>query len=94
MVTLPAQSGCTAAWLLEQYLAHGAAGLARRLQGFFALLIVDRRHRQSHVITDRCGSLHLYLRELAGGIAVATSSAVLARLAEARLDPVESLRYE
>lgn len=85
---LPAERGRDAAWLLEQYLAHGAEGLARRLQGLFALLIVDQRTRQAHVITDRCGSLHIYWRQLADGVAVCTSSAVLAKLGEAKLDPV------
>lgn len=85
---LPAEHGRTAAWLIEQYLAHGAAGLARRLQGLFALLIVDQRSRQAHVITDRCGSLHVYWHQLPDGVAVCTSSAVLAQCAPSTLDPV------
>ena len=85
---LPAERGRDATWLVEQYLAHGAEGLARRLQGLFALLIVDQRTRQAHVITDRCGSLHVYWRQLADGVAVCTSSAVLAKLGDAQLDPV------
>jgi len=84
----PAERGRDAAWLIEQYLTHGADGLARRLQGLFALLIVDQRSRQAHVITDRCGSLHVYWRQLADGVAVCTSSAVLAKLGDAQLDPV------
>jgi len=84
----PAERGRDAAWLIDQYLAHGAEGLARRLQGLFALLIVDQRTRQVHVITDRCGSLHVYWRQLADGVAVCTSSAVLAKLGDAQLDPV------
>ena len=85
---LPAECGRDAYWLIEQYLAHGAEGLARRLQGLFALLIVDQRTRQAHVITDRCGSLHVYWRQLADGVAVCTSSAVLAQSAPSTLDPV------
>jgi asparagine synthase (glutamine-hydrolysing) len=85
---LPVQAGKGAAWLLDEYLAHGAVGLARRLQGFFALLIVDERQRQVHVVTDRCGSLHVYWRKLVGGHAVCFSSAVLAMLGNARFDPV------
>lgn len=83
-----AEPGRDAAWLIEQYLAHGAEGLAHRLQGLFALLIVDQRTRQAHVITDRCGSLHVYWRQLADGVAVCTSSAVLAQCAPSTLDPV------
>lgn len=85
---LPAERGRDAAWLIEQYLAHGAEGLARRLQGLFALLIVDQRTRQARVITDRCGSLHVYWRQLADGVAVCSSSAVLAQCAPCTLDPV------
>lgn len=85
---LPAECGRDTAWLIEQYLAHGAEGLARRLQGLFALLIIDQRSRQAHVITDRCGSLHVYWRRLDDGVAVCTSSAVLAKLGGAKLDPI------
>lgn len=85
---LPAQAGKDAAWLLDQYLAHGPAGLARRLQGLFALLIVDERQQQAHVVADRCGSLHVYWRKWAGGHAVSLSSAVLAMLGDTRFDPV------
>lgn len=84
----PAERGRDADWLIDQYLAHGPEGLARRLQGLFALLIVDQRARQAHVITDRCGSLHIYWRQFADGVAVCTSSAVLAKLGDAQLDPV------
>lgn len=85
---LPAACGRDAAWLIEQYLAHGAEGLARRLQGLFALFIVDQRTSQAHIITDRCGSLHVYWRQLADGVAICTSSAVLAQCSPSTLDPV------
>ncbi|MHB1360720.1 MAG: asparagine synthase-related protein [Rhodocyclaceae bacterium] len=86
---LPAERERDATWLIEQYLTLGAEGLARRLQGLFALLIVDQRTpRQAHVITDRCGSLHVYWRQLADGVAVCSSSAVLAQCAPSTLDPV------
>lgn len=85
---LPAERGRDAAWLIETYLEAGAMGLARRLQGFFALLIVDLRTRQCHVITDRCGSLHVFHRPFDGGHAVCTSSAALAAIAPGQLDAV------
>jgi asparagine synthase (glutamine-hydrolysing) len=85
---LPAERGRDVLWLIEQYLAHGVQALARRLQGFFALMIVDQRARQTHVITDRCGSLHVYWRMLANGYAVCTSSASLAMCGKAQLDPL------
>jgi asparagine synthase (glutamine-hydrolysing) len=90
-LSLPAVPGRDTAWLLDQYLAHGAAGLARQLQGIFVLIIIDSRQQQTHIITDRCGSLHAYWRPCAGGHAVSLSSAVLAMLDEAgaaQLDPV------
>jgi asparagine synthase (glutamine-hydrolysing) len=85
---LPAERGRDVAWLLELYLVLGAYELARHLQGFFALLIVDQRSRQAHVVTDRCASLHLYWRKLADGYAICSSSAVLALCDKAALDPV------
>lgn len=85
---LPAERGRDTAWLVKQYIALGAEGLARGLQGMFALLIVDQRTRETHVITDWCGSLHVYWRQLSEGVAVCTSSAVLAKCALTSLDPV------
>ena len=78
-----------------QYLTYRAEGLARCLQGLFALLIVNQRTRLAHVITDRCGSLHVYWRQLADGVAVCTSSAVLAQFAPSTLDlaGVQQRRY-
>lgn len=85
---LPAVKGRDLSWLIEQYLTHGAHELARHLQGFFSLLIVDRRTGKTHVITDRCGSLHMYWRRLGGGHAVCSSSAALALCDDSVLDPV------
>jgi len=85
---VPAAAGRDAAWLVEQYRVHGAHALARQLQGFFVLLIVDQRQRQVHVVTDRCGSIHVYWRKLAGGHVVSLSSAVLAMVEKVRLDPI------
>ncbi len=87
-LSLPAEKGRDGNLLIEQYLTHGAEGLACRLQGLFAIFIVDQRSRQVHVITDRCGSLHIYWRQLADGVAVSTSSAVLAQCAPSTFDPL------
>lgn len=92
-LSYPAERGRDAAWLIEQYRAHGMDGLARRLQGMFALFIVDFAAPQVSVITDRCGSLHIYWRRLSDGFAVSTSAAVLAKLAPAALDPVGVHEY-
>ncbi len=85
---LPSMAGCDASWLIQQYQNLGVREMARKLQGFFVLLIIDLRLRQVHVVTDRCGSLHVFFRQLADGYAVCTSSAVLALCGEARFDPV------
>lgn len=85
---VPAKSGCDATWLIEQYLAHGVESLAQRVQGMFVLVVVDLRQRRVHVITDQCGSIHVYCRKLADGYAVSLSSAALAMLGKGQLDPV------
>ena len=86
---VPAKSGCGARWLLQQYRELGPDGLARKLQGFFAILIVDFGAGAIHVITDRCGSLHVYHRQTPDGHLIATSSASLATCGVTpALDPV------
>jgi hypothetical protein len=85
---LPAIPRRDIGWLVDQYVARGARELARDLQGLFALLIVDLRSRCVHVVTDRCGSLHVFFRKLANGYVVSTSSAALALCGAARFDPV------
>jgi hypothetical protein len=91
-ISLPAVPGRDASWLVEQYLLNGAEALARQLQGFFVIIIVDQHTRQTHIITDRCGSLHVYWRRFDDdGYAVSLSSAVLAMLGapgSTQLDPV------
>lgn len=62
---------------LASYRRHGVEPLARSLQGQFALVIGDPSAGAVHVLTDRCGSLHLFLAERDGAVFVSTSSAVL-----------------
>lgn len=85
---LPATSGRDTTWLIDQYATHGVHDMARKIQGFFALLIVDLRSRCVHVVTDRCGSLHMFYRQLSDGYAVCSSSAALALCGKSELDPV------
>lgn len=75
--TLPATRNGDVQWLLEIYQREGAVGLGRRVQGFFAILIVDERMQCAHVVTDRCGSLHIFYRQDKFGVTVSTSSAAL-----------------
>ncbi len=85
---VPARSGLDSDWLLAQYLEHGAQGLAERLQGQFAIVIGDARSGAVQVITDRCGSLHLFVREDPDALWLSTSSAVLGNGSARGLDPV------
>ncbi len=72
---VPALDGAA---LLQRFLDVGVKQLALELAGQFVIIIGDARRQTLHVITDRCGSLHVFVTETADGIAVSTSSAVLA----------------
>lgn len=63
--------------LLTRFLQVGASALAKELDGTFALAIGDKRSQKTIVITDPRGSLHVYLREDAAGVAICTSSMAL-----------------
>jgi hypothetical protein len=75
-------------YLLEQFLVVGAHGLARNLDGFFAVIAGDARSREIVVITDIIGSLHCYYRPFSAGVALSTSSLVLAQLDTVSLDVI------
>lgn len=84
---LPRSSACwDGAAQIDYYRRYGVEQMARSLQGQFALVIGDPAAGVVHVVTDRCGSLHLFLVERDGAVFVSTSSAVLGET-EA-LDPV------
>ncbi|MBV5310958.1 hypothetical protein [Chromatium okenii] len=88
---VPALDGAA---LLQRFLTVGKKQLALDLAGQFVILIGDAHNQTLHVITDRCGSLHVFVAETADGFAVSTSSAVLAAWLGAvtteqpQLDPV------
>ena len=77
-----------AEYLLAQCLKIGAERLAGELDGFFVIIAGDAPTRQIVVITDVVGSLHVYHRQFACGIALSTSSQVLAELHDVSLDAV------
>jgi asparagine synthase (glutamine-hydrolysing) len=85
---VPARRGLDGGWLLGQYLELGAERLAAHLQGLFAIVIGDERTGTVQVITDRCGSLHLFVREDPAAFWLSTSSAVLGGRGGGGLDPV------
>jgi len=74
--------------LLAQYLKIGAERLAQELDGFFVIIAGNAPTRQIVVITDVVGSLHVYHRQFGFGIALSTSSQVLAELDDVSLDAV------
>lgn len=79
--------------LLHAYLQTGALDLARALEGFFCIAIGDGRTQEVLVITDIIGSCHCFVRLLEAGIAVSSSSSVLAGLSDFRLDPLACQEY-
>jgi asparagine synthase (glutamine-hydrolysing) len=74
--------------LLQRYLEVGSDGLARELEGFFAIVIGDGRSREVFTVTDIVGSCHCYARSWANGKALSNSSFALAALEKTSLDPV------
>ena len=74
--------------LLELAATRTAARLAQELEGFFTLIVGDERTRQVTVITDRCGSCHVYTASVGSAVWISTSSAALAALSSAAFDVV------
>jgi hypothetical protein len=72
--------------LLAQFLQTGAPQVARELSGFFTLVFGNASTHETLVITDLIGSRHAFLREFEYGVAVASSSLLLASLAYSALD--------
>lgn len=62
--------------------------LRERFDGVFGLSSADTIRGRLAVACDLLGSFHLYWRELEDGIAVSSSSRLLACLAPSRLDPI------
>lgn len=72
-----ADPGDPAGWLANAWSTLGASRLGRELTGQFALFRVARDGRSIEVITDRCGSLHVFERRCASGLRVSVSSAAI-----------------
>ncbi len=72
--------------LLASFAQHGAQRLAQSLSGFFVIVIGEARSQTVYVITDLIGSRHAFLRALPHGLALASSSLVLAALAPIKPD--------
>lgn len=65
-------------WLSNAWEQKGSVGLAKELTGQFALFRIAAEGAPLEVITDVCGSLHVFIRKDERGLAVSTSSAALA----------------
>lgn len=74
--------------LLEDFRKCGVQSLANKLEGFFVIAIGDPREETVYVITDLVGSCHCFWRPSEGGIAISSSSFLLAAFEETPLDPV------
>ncbi len=74
--------------LLKQFLAAGAQRLVGELDGFFVIIAGNAGSREVVVITDIVGSLHFYYRQLGAGVALSTSSLLLAQVGAVSLDVV------
>ena len=74
--------------LLASFVEHGAPHLAQALSGFFVIVIGVARTQTTYVITDLVGSRHAFMRQLPQGVALASSSLVLAALAPTQPDPL------
>ena len=83
---IPARRGADTQWLLDVFLRDGPVALSKQLQGIFVVFVGDKTTGKVHVITDRCGSLHVFHRTTPNGHAICTSSAVLSP--GSPLDPV------
>jgi len=68
----------TAAWLMERYLAKGAAGLYG-LNGLYTVVIWDERKKRLELINDRYGLSRMYTWQGAGRFAFASELKAIAR---------------
>lgn len=74
--------------LLARLAQAGCAQVAQELSGFFTLLFGNAQSGATFVITDLIGSRHTFYREFPWGVALASSSLLLASLETAALDPL------
>jgi hypothetical protein len=79
--------------LLERYREVGPEETARELEGFFLVAVGDNFRRELVLITDLLASLHGFSRVLKEGIALSTSSLVLAAAGEVSPDPAGAQEF-
>lgn len=74
--------------LLARLMQVGSAQVAQELSGFFTLLFGEAQSGVTFLVTDLIGSRHAFYREFSWGVALASSSLLLASLETATLDPL------
>ena len=74
--------------LLERFVAGGIDRLACELEGFFTMVAWDAGSRVLSVVTDLCGTCHVFARVEHDAVVLSGSSLTLAALGDGALDPV------
>ena len=74
--------------LLQRCLREQLNSVVRDIEGAFFLVFGDLRTHSVAMATDIAGSLHVFVRDVPGGLAICTSARALAALGAGALDPV------
>jgi len=74
--------------LLRRCLREPLTSVVRDIEGAFFLVFGDPRTHGVAMATDIVGSLHVFVRDVPGGLAICTSARALAALGAGALDPV------
>ena len=80
------QTGSDTEVLAHGYHAWGIEGLARRLDGMYAVAILDRNKQDLYLVRDRYGEKPLYIAQFNDGFAYASDMRVLAALPDVSLE--------
>jgi hypothetical protein len=79
--------------LLQRCLREPLQSVVRDIEGAFFLVLGDPRTRGVAMATDIVGSLHVFVRDVPGGLAICTSARALAALGAGALDPVAAQEF-
>jgi asparagine synthase (glutamine-hydrolysing) len=79
--------------LLRRCLREPLTSVVRDIEGAFFLVFGDPRTHGVAMATDIVGSLHVFVRDVPGGLAICTSARALAALGAGALDPVAAQEF-